>query len=98
MFRLKTTLVARAVVRPWRTGWSADRGVDFSLAAPGKPAAAFSDVQDNTAPSEPACFIDEDRAVSPAAVQAAVGPPPEDAPGSPGLRAWSSLAGKPPRT
>ena len=98
MFRLKTTLVTRALVRPWRTGWSTDRGVDFSLTAPRKAVTVLSGAQDTTAPIEPICFIDEDRAASPAAVEAAAGPPPEDAPGSPGLRAWWSLAGKPPRT
>lgn len=98
MFRLKTTLVARTLVSPWRTGWSTDRGVDFSLTAPAKPVTALSAAQDNTAPIEPACFIDEDRAASRAAVEAAVGPPNEGAHGSPGLQAWWSLAGKPPRT
>jgi len=98
MFSLNTTLVARTLMRPWRTDWSADRGVDFYLTAPRRSVKALSAAQDNTAPIEPACFIDEDRAEQPAAVEAAIGPPPEDACGSPGLRAWWSLAGKPPRT
>jgi hypothetical protein len=31
MIMLKATLVAMTLIRPWRTSWSADRGVDFSL-------------------------------------------------------------------
>lgn len=103
MFRLKTTLVATMLMRPWRTGWSVDRGVDFSLAA--RPLAVTVPTGE-TARAEPACFIDEDWArpagatvvrtfVSTAAeaetaAEAPAGPVAE----TPGLRAWCSLSGK----
>lgn len=106
MFRLKATIVAMTLMRPWRTGWSVDRGVDFSLAPTPVPAGPAADV--DPVGAEPACFIDEDQvAMSGAAVaqafvsdaaEATVEPPPEDVDEAPALRAWWSLAGKPPRT
>ncbi|GLS01248.1 hypothetical protein GCM10007859_12590 [Brevundimonas denitrificans] len=109
MFRLKATLVAMTLMRPWRTGWSEDRGVDFSLAAAVRPTPAPPGARDETPAAEPACFIDEDWAAPPsaavvrsfvslAAAEAAIEPPPEDAADTAGMRAWWSLSGKPSRT
>ena len=109
MFRLKATLVATTLMRPWRTGWSEDRGVDFSLAVAARPATAAPVARDETPAAEPACFIDEDWAVPPcatvvrsfaslAATEAGIEPPCEDAPDTTGMRAWWSLSGKPSRT
>ena len=109
MFRLKATLVATTLMRPWRTGWSEDRGVDFSLAAATTPVTAMPLTRDERATAEPACFIDEDWAapsgatvvrafVSAAVAEAAIEPSPEDAPDTAGMRAWWSLSGKPSRT
>ncbi|MDQ3124268.1 MAG: hypothetical protein M3Q74_01500 [Pseudomonadota bacterium] len=109
MFRLKATLVATTLMRPWRTGWSEDRGVDFSLAAASQPATAMPTTRGDASPAEPACFIDEDWVVPPcgavarsvvslAAAEAASESPCEDAPDTTGLRAWWSLSGKPSRT
>ena len=106
MFRLKATLVATTLLRPWRTGWSEDRGVDFSLAATARPATPPAVARDDRPAAEPACFIDEDRAVpaggaavrsftSLAAAGAAIEPPAEDASDTTGMRAWWSLSGKP---
>lgn len=109
MFRLKAMLVATTLVRPWRTGWSEDRGVDFSVTATARPAAARPVARENTTAAEPPCFIDEDWATPPgvtvvrrfaslAAAEAAIEPPAEDAIGTAGMRAWWSLSGKPSRT
>jgi hypothetical protein len=98
MFRMTATLVARTLMRPWRIDWSADRGVDFSLTPPTGPVTTLSATRDNRVPIEPACFIDEDRTASPAAVGAVVERTSGDTPGTPGLRAWWSLANKPSRT
>ena len=106
MFRLKATLVATMAARPWRTGWSVDRGVDFSLTAAARPAAVAPAARGDVAPAERACFIDEDWAVPPgvavvrnfvslAAAEAVIeDAPPEAA----GLRAWWSVASKSSRT
>lgn len=109
MFRLKATLVAMTPMRPWRAGWSVDRGVDFSLAPTARPADALPASRGETAAAEPACFIDEDWAVPPgaavvrrftslAAGEAAVEPPLEEPIEAEGLRVWWSLSGKPSRT
>lgn len=110
MFRLKATLVATTLLRPWRTGWSEDRGVDFSLVAAARPAPAPpTTTRDDALAPERACFIDEDQAVPPGAAvvrrfeslnaaEAAVEPSPEDAPDTAGLRVWWSMSGKPSRT
>ena len=109
MFRLKATLVATTLMRPWRTGWSEDRGVDFSLSATARPATAVPAARDETPAAEPACFIDEDWVVPPgaavvrsvaglAAAEAAIEPPSDDAGDTAGMRAWWSLSGKPSRT
>jgi hypothetical protein len=109
MIRLKATLVATTLMRPWRTGWSEDRGVDFALAATARPATAPPVPRDDRSAAEPACFIDEDWAVPPgasvvrsfaslAAAEAAIEPPCEDVAETAGMRAWWSLSGKPSRT
>ena len=109
MFRLKATLVATTLMRPWRTGWSEDRGVDFSVAATARPVAASPVARDDRSAAEPACFIDEDWAVPPcatvvrsfaslAAAEAAIEAPCEDVSDTAGMRAWWSLSGKPSRT
>ena len=110
MFRLKATLVAATLMRPWRTGWSEDRGVDFSLVAAARPAMAPpTTTRDDALAPERACFIDEDQAVPPgatvvrrfeslSAAEAALGTPAEDAPDTAGLRSWWSMSGKPSRT
>ena len=109
MFRLKATLVATTLMRPWRTGWSVDRGVDFSLVAPTRAEAAPTMARDHALPGEPSSFIDEDWAVPPGAsvvrrfeslnaAEAAIEPPAEDAADTAGLRVWWSMSGKPSRT
>lgn len=109
MFRLKATLVATTRMRPWRTGWSEDRGVDFSLIAAMRPTTAPPMTRADAPPAERACFIDEDWAVPPcpavvrsfaslAAADAAIEPPPEEVSDTVGMRAWWSLSGKPSRT
>ena len=109
MFRLKATLVATTLMRPWRTGWSVDRGVDFSLVAPARAATAQTTTRDDALAGERSCFIDEDWAVPPgaaevrrfeslAAAESATAPAPEDVPETTALRAWWSLSGKPSRT
>ena len=96
-------------MRPWRTGWSLDRGVNFSLARAAAPEIKPSPARADLVPAEPVCFIDEDRdpPTDAAAVQAYAGstaaeatlePPTEEIVEAPGLRAWWSLAGKPSRT
>ena len=107
MFRLKATLVATTLMRPWRSGWSEDRGVDFSLAAAAQPATALPVARGETPAAEPACFIDEDWVAPPcaavvrsvvSAAEAAIEPPCEDVAETAGMRAWWSLSGKPSRT
>lgn len=109
MFRLKATLVATTLLRPWRTGWSEDRGVDFSLVAAARPATAPATTRDDALAPERHCFIDEDQAVPPGAAvvrrfeslkaaEAAIEPSIEDAPDTAGLRVWWSMSGKPSRT
>lgn len=109
MFRLKATLVATTLLRPWRTGWSEDRGVDFSLVAAARPATAPTTPRDDALAPERTCFIDEDQVVPPGgavvrrfeslkAAEAAIEPSIEDAPDTAGLRAWWSMSGKPSRT
>lgn len=106
MFRLKATLVATTRVRPWRTGWSEDRGVDFSLVAAARPAMGQTMTRDDALAPERACFIDEEWAIPPGvavvrrfeslgATEAAVEPSAADAPDAAGVRAWWSLSGKP---
>ena len=103
MFRLKATLVATTVVRPWRTGWSVERGVDFSVAWPAKGPAP---VHEPPLPGERACFIDDDRlqpdlAVARTFTNPAAGGEPEPlttAAPEARMRAWWTVAGKPSRT
>ena len=108
MFRLKATLVATSLMRPWRTGWSVDRGVDFALAVAARPVTALPVARAETPAAEPACFIDEDwavpasaavvRSLASLAAAEAIEPPAEEASESAGMRAWWSLSGKPSRT
>jgi len=102
MFRLTATLVAMTLMRPWRTGWSVDRGVDFSLAWATRPTLPPAATRDGPAAAERACFIDEDWAApvdaAVARTLAGVAAPERPADETPGLRAWWSLSGKPSRT
>ncbi|MDP3656698.1 MAG: hypothetical protein Q8R45_07025 [Brevundimonas sp.] len=96
MLRLTTTLVAMTAAKPWRAGWSAERGVDFAPSAapaPRVPAGANRPV-----PAEPSSFVDPDerapsaggRGRTPgdgAAAGSAVEPVESGAP----FRAWSRL-------
>jgi hypothetical protein len=84
--------------RPWRTGWSVERGVDFSLAAPAAPIPVTTA---DPAPGERACFIDEDWTVPPGAEAgravvglAAAATMVEEPPETVRVRAWWSLARK----
>ena len=65
MFRLKATLVATTLMRPWRTGWSTDRGVDFSFVAAARHAMVPTTTRDDALAPERTCFIDEDQVVPP---------------------------------
>ena len=109
MFRLKATLVVTTRMRPWRTGWSENRGVDFSLGAAIRPARAPATARGDAPAPERACFIDEAWIVPPgatvtrrfdrlAATDAAIEPSPGDAAETAGLRAWWSVSGKTSRT
>lgn len=105
MFSLRATLVARTAARPWRTGWSVERGVDFSLAAAPDPAAPIPATTADPAPGERACFIDEDWTVPPGAEAgrtvvglAAAATMAEEPPEPVRVRAWWSLARKPTQT
>ncbi len=109
MFRLNATLVAMTVMRPWRTGWSVDRGVDFSLAEPFRPATAPPAASADAAPTERTCFIEEDWSppadaavvrtfVSAVTAEAGSGSLSEELSEAPPLRGWWSLSGKPPQT
>ena len=64
MLRLRATLVAMTAARPWRTGWSVERGVDFVLAAPALPAPVPAET-DRRAAAEPPSFIDPDESPAP---------------------------------
>lgn len=101
MFSLRATLVARTAARPWRTGWSVERGVDFSLAAAAAPAALIPPATTGPAPGERACFIDEAGPVPPGAEAgrtvvglAAAATMAQDPPEPVRVRAWWSLARK----
>ena len=104
MFRLRATLIATTLMRPWRTGWSVDQGVDFSLAS----AASQQEPREDNATAERTCFIEEDWSPPPDASLArtlpglAPGgeaePAPEDSADAGMLRGWWSVAGKPSRT
>lgn len=106
MFRLKATLVATTLMRPWRTGWSVDRGVDFSLEEAIRPSSAPSTARGAVAAAEPVCFIDKDQAAPdmargfdrPVTDAGGIEPRSEDGPEAAGLRGWWSLASKPSRT
>ena len=109
MFRLKATLVATTLLRPWRTGWSEDRGVDFTLVAAARPAMTPTTSRDDALAPERTCFIDEDWATPPgaavvrrfeslSAAEAASEPLAEDSPDTAGMRVWCSMSGKPSRT
>ena len=105
MFSLRATLVARAAARPWRTGWSVERGVDFSLAATPDQADLIPATTADPAPGERACFIDEDWTVPPGAEAgrtvvglAAAATMVEEPPETVRVRAWWSLARKPTQT
>lgn len=105
MFSLRATLVARTAARPWRTGWSVERGVDFSLAAAPDPAAPIPATAVDSAPGERACFIDEDWTVPPGAEVgrtvvglAAAATMAEYPPEAACMRGWWSLARKSTRT
>lgn len=101
MIRLRATLVATTAARPWRTGWSVERGVDFSLAPAPGPAAPIPATAADRMPGERACFIDEDWTVPPGAEVgrivvglAAAGVMAEDPPETARVRVWWSLARK----
>jgi hypothetical protein len=103
MIMLKATLVAMTLIRPWRTGWSADRGVDFSLRPVARSAPLPTAVGGDPVPAEQASFIDEDETASliVSGEQARIAPAmvdvrPETASReTPGLQAWWSVSGKP---
>ena len=101
MFRLNATLVATTRTRPWRTGWSVDRGVQVSLTVMTTVLTRPCAVHGDRVAAEPACFIDEDQAGVPAAAterrfsdRAGADAGSDTA----GLRAWWSLSGKALRT
>lgn len=103
MIMLKATLVAMTLIRPWRTGWSADRGVDFSLRPVKTSASLPTAVGGVPVPAEPVSFIDEEETgslistagqarIAPAMVDVRRETPSRE---TPGLRAWWSVSGKP---
>jgi len=103
MIMLKATLVAMTLIRTWRSGWSADRGVDFSLRPVTRSAPLPTAVGGDPVPAEQASFIDKDETASliVSGEQARIAPAMVDVrretPSceTPGLRAWWSLSGKP---
>ncbi len=96
MFRLKATLVATTRMRPWRTDWSVDRGVEVSLAATVPVVTVPCAARLDRVAAEPACFIDEDRNPLPGAAmeRRGAGPGADPASDTARLRAWWSLSGK----
>lgn len=100
MLKLEATLVATTAARSRRSGWARDRGVDFIVRAPARPAIIRAPAEaGGTVASESAIFLDADdvthggvvvhRYVSLAA-EAATREPVEP----PLTRAWSSVARK----
>ena len=105
MLKLEATLIARMPARPWRHGWSPDRGIDFIVWAPMPPAiaAAPADAERMVVAGEPVSFLDADeilsagttvvrRYVSLAAQRAQAAA--RDSTDLPLARAWSSVARK----
>lgn len=103
MFRLKATLVATTLMRPWRTGWSPDRGVDFSVSVAKTPLTVPTVWRGDQVPAEPACFLNDDWAmpagttvvrpgVSAAPAETASEAASKEMPEAPGLRAWWRVA------
>ncbi|MFA4892819.1 hypothetical protein [Brevundimonas sp.] len=102
MLKLEATLVATTTARPWRGGWSPDRGVDFIVGAPLRESVAAAPANaERIVAGEPVSFLDADDILAPGmavirryvslAAQAA------DASADPPLtRAWSSVARKVP--
>lgn len=101
MLKLEATLIATTAARPWRGGWSPDRGVDFIIPAVVHPLVAAT--HGARIAAEPACFLDTDdsppagtlvvgRYVSLAAQAADAGA--RDRTDVPLTRAWSSPARK----
>jgi hypothetical protein len=104
MLKLEATLIAWTAARPWRNGWSPERGVDFIVWNPDRrrtPDVATRPAR--IAAAEPVSFIEADeilptgvtvvrRYVSLAAqaVKPATAEPAE----RPLTRAWSSMARK----
>ncbi|WP_332658547.1 hypothetical protein [Brevundimonas sp.] len=106
MLKLEATLVATTAVRPWRSGWSPDHGIDFIVWSPGRQAIPATPPEaGRRVASEPASFLDGDditpgttvvkRYVSLAAARAAetAAREPVDLPLT---RAWCSMARKVP--
>lgn len=107
MLKLEATLVATTVARPWRNGWSLDRGIDFIVQAPTRPTIAAAPTAGRAVASEPASFLDPDeilppgmavarRYVSLAAQAAEARAAARESKDIPLTQAWSSMARKVP--
>ncbi|MGZ9114933.1 MAG: hypothetical protein ACXW3K_09950 [Brevundimonas sp.] len=105
MLKLETTLVAMAAARPWRCGWSLDRGVDFIAWAPTRPAVVAAPDAGRIVARETVCFLDADGALPSGIAIARRGASlaahvaeaaARDSADLPLTRAWSSVARKVP--
>lgn len=104
MLKLEATLIARMPARPWRHGWSPDRGIDFIVWAPIPQAIAAAPIEaERRVAGEPVSFLDAEeilsagttvvrRYVSLAAERAEAAA--RDSTDLPLARAWSSVARK----
>ncbi|MGZ9099978.1 MAG: hypothetical protein ACXW3O_09765 [Brevundimonas sp.] len=104
MLRLRATLVAMTAARPWRAGWSMERGVDFVLAVAAAPTPLTPAGPERMSPAEPPSFLEADAGAPPGAtvvrtfvsLAAAAAALPEPIARSP-FRAWSRLPAGPSR-
>ncbi|KQY80380.1 hypothetical protein [Brevundimonas sp. Root1423] len=61
MLKLEATLIAWTPARPWRHGWSPERGVDFIVWSPGRRRTADgSTATARIAAAEPVSFVEAD--------------------------------------
>jgi hypothetical protein len=100
MLRLTATLVATTRMRPWRTGWSVDRGVDFAFVPTATPVTVAPEPRGDAPAGEPPCFLDADWAGAPTALSLSTSEgraASKDAGAGAGadVRAWWTLASKP---
>jgi len=61
MLKLEATLIATTAARPWRSGWSPERGIDFIALGPIPGLIGVAPVEvERTVANEPVSFLDAD--------------------------------------